>query len=96
MAQLSHVFSSVEEYYHKHHFEAIDIVKGDLERRFMQNNFLIVQNMEKALLNSANPADFTVPQEVAGLYKNNFDLHKLNLHLQMLLDVIQSSSLNGI
>ena len=47
-AQL-HVFSSVEEYYHKLYFEAISIVKGYLEKRFMQKKFLIFQQMEKAL-----------------------------------------------
>ena len=31
-----HVFSSVEDYFRKEYFEAIDIVKGDLEKRSMQ------------------------------------------------------------
>ena len=30
-----HVFASVEEYYKRDYFEAIDIIKGELERRFI-------------------------------------------------------------
>ena len=37
-----HRYSSVEEFYRKEYFQAIDSIKGDLERRFMQKSFLIL------------------------------------------------------
>ena len=49
-----HVFPSVEEYYRREYFEAIDIIKGELERRFAQENFLFARQTEELLLNSAN------------------------------------------
>ena len=49
-----HVFSNVEDLYRKEYFQAIDCVKGELERRFHQDNFLLVRNIETILINSAN------------------------------------------
>lgn len=92
----SHVFSSVEDYYRKQYYEAIDLVKGDLERRFTQKNFLIVKQIEKMLINASNGTDFDVPQELCDLYQRDVDFLKLKLHLQMLPDVVQSTSQNGI
>ena len=45
-----YVFSSVEEYYEKEHFEAIDIINGELERRFFQESFSFVRQIEKLYL----------------------------------------------
>ena len=49
-----HVFASVEEYYKREYFEAIDIINGELERRFLQESFSFVGEIEKLLLDSAN------------------------------------------
>ena len=49
-----HQFTTVEDMYGKQYFEVIDAVKGGLERRFRQQNFIFAQTVEKLLLNSAN------------------------------------------
>ena len=88
-----HVFSSVEGYFCKEYFEAIDIVKGDLEKTFKQRNFLIVQKVEKLFIECANGRSFTIPQEID---IHDIDFSKLNLHLKMLPHAIKSTPLNGI
>ena len=49
-----HVFTSVEEYFRKDYYEAIDCIIGELERRFFQDNFILVQKIERLLLENAN------------------------------------------
>ena len=42
-----HVFVSVEAHFRKEYFEAIDCIKGDLEKHFLQENFSFVQKIER-------------------------------------------------
>ena len=49
-----HVFTTVEDMYRKEYFEALDCVKGELERRFQQDNFHFVRAIESILILSAN------------------------------------------
>ena len=44
-----HTFTSIECFYCKEYFQAIDLVKAALEKRFIQKNFLIAQKIEKCL-----------------------------------------------
>ena len=41
-----HVFSSVEASFRKDYFEALDCVKGELEKRFHQENFMFIRMIE--------------------------------------------------
>ena len=90
------MFTSVEEYYRKDYFQAIDEVKGDLEKRFRQKNFLFVQSIENLLLDSANGKAFSLPEDISTLYQNDIDMTKLNIQLQMLQEAINSTPLDGI
>ena len=91
-----HRYSSVEEYYRKEYFQAIDTIKGDLENRFMQGSFLFVRKIESLLIDSANGKGVSIPKEVSDLYGNDIDFRKLELHLQMLPDAVRATPLDGI
>lgn len=56
-----HVFSSVKCYFCKEYFEAIDLVKNDLESRFTKKSFLTVQKIEKLFFECANGRQFKIP-----------------------------------
>jgi len=62
-----HWYSSVEEFYRKEYFQAIDSIKGDLESRFMQGSFLLVRKIESLLIDSANGRDVSIPEEISDL-----------------------------
>ena len=64
-----HRYSSVEEFYRKEYFQAIDNIKGDLENRFMQETFLLVRKIESLLLDSANGKDVSIPEKIRDLYE---------------------------
>lgn len=76
-----HQYSSVEEFYRKEYFQAIDSIKGDLESRFMQGSFLLVRKIESLLIGSANGRDVSFPEEISDSYKDDIDFQKLKLHL---------------
>ena len=83
-------------YYRKEYFEAIDNVKGDLHRRFQQDNFVFVRSIEALLTDSANGKTISISPKFKGLYGNDIDMEKLLIHLQMLQDVVNSVHLDGI
>ena len=91
-----HEYSSVEEFYRREYFQAIDSIKGELENHFMQESFLFVRKIETLLIDSANGKDVSIPREVSDLYKDDIDFQKLELHLQMLPDAIKCTPLDGI
>ena len=87
-----HVFSDVEDLYRKEYFEAIDCVKGELERRFHQNNFLFVRDTEAMLISSANAKPYSLSDRFVEIYGKDIDMHKLSLQLQLLPDAIKASA----
>ena len=87
-----HVFTSVEEYFRKDCYEAIDCITGELERRFCQDNFLLVQKIEGMLLDSANGKDVSIPPKIDQIYKDDINMERLLLYLKMLPDAIKSYS----
>ncbi len=91
-----HVYITVEDYYRKEYFEVIDAIKGNLEDRFLQENFVFVQKIETLLMDSANGKEVVVPQDICTMYKKDIDFSKLSLHLKMLPDAIKAVPLDGI
>lgn len=91
-----HVFSSIDEYFRKEYYEAIDLIKGELESRFSKPNFVLVREIEKVLFSSANGECTSIPEAVQSLYSNDLDMEKLHIQLQMLQDAVHSTPMNGI
>ena len=87
-----HFFPTVEDMYRKEYFEALDCVKGELKRRFQQDNFLFVRAIERILISSANGCIFSFSDRFQEVYGKDIDIHKLSLKLQLLPDAIRSSS----
>ena len=78
-----HVFTAVtvEDLYRKEYIEAIDCVKGELERRFHQDNFLFVRSIEAMLINSADGKPFNLTQKFKDIYDKHIDMERLYLQL---------------
>jgi len=72
-----HVFASVEKYYKREYFEAIDIIIGELERRFLQESFSFVREIEKLLLDSANAKSANLPEKIESIYGEDLDMERL-------------------
>ena len=87
-----HVFTDVEDLYRKEYFQAIDCVKGELQRRFHQDNFLLVRNIETILINSANGNPCSFPETFKTTFGNDIDMQKLSLQIQLLPDAIKCNN----
>ena len=83
---------AVEDLYRKEYFQAIDCVKGELERHFHQDNFLLVRNIEAILLKSANGNPGSFPNTFQETFSDDIDMQKLSLQLQILPDAIRSNA----
>ena len=91
-----YVFNSVEEFYRKVYFQAIDSITGDLENRFQQEGFSIIRKVEHLLLDSANAKEVVIPDKIHTFYNADIDFEKLELQLQLLPDAIKAVPLQGI
>ena len=91
-----HVFVSVEEYYKRQYFEAIDIINAELERRFLQESFLFVREIKKLLLNSANAISISLPEKMESIYHEDLDLNKLKVQPKILPDIVKVTPMDGI
>ena len=89
-----HRYVSPKERYRHIYFEVLELVKGEIERRFNQADFLIVQKMESLLLDVANGKP-SVPDESLSKYLgNDVDRDRLLLQLPMVADMIKNAFQN--
>ena len=82
--------------YKREYFEAIDIINGELERRFLQESFSFVRQIEKLLLDSANAKSASLPEKVKSTYHQDIDMDKLKIQLKMLPDAVKVTPMYGI
>ena len=78
------------------YFEAIDIINGELERRFLQESFSFARQIEKLLLDSANAKSASLPKKVKSIYHQDVDMDKLKIQLKMLPDAVKVTPMYGI
>ena len=69
-------FESAKDYYRHMYYDAIDTVRGQLEKRFLNQNLNIAHQMEELLINAANGSDFTLSQSIKDIYED-VDMNKL-------------------
>ena len=91
-----HEFTSIDEFYRKEYYLALDNVIGLVENRFQQEGFLLMRKIERLLLDSANSKEVMIPEEVKELYSDDIDFDKLLLQLLLLPDALKAVSLEGI
>ena len=86
-------FSPPKEFFHCQYFEVLDVLKGELSRRFDQPTFAILREIEKILIYSCNDEKNIVQStEIKTLYANSLDMNKLTTQLSLLSSVIEASN----
>lgn len=86
-----------KDYYRQKYFEVLDVVSNEISRRFNQSDLTTVADIEKMLLAAANGQEFTIPESVRTMYKEDLQMIRLPIHLQMLSDIIKRyGELTGI
>ena len=81
---------SAEDYFRQQYFEAFDLLLNEITQRFSQPTFLIVQEMEKLLIDSCNgKTPISYIHNYERLYSNSLDIPKLKVQLPLLNDVLK-------
>ena len=87
----AHLFSTPECYFRKQYFEVLDLMIHELKRWFQQERGMpVAEVIERVLLDAANGTfSGELPQELQ-MYKNDIDLTRLKVQLQMMPDLIRT------
>ena len=89
----SHEFATPQSYFRRQYYEALDLVTNELKRRFQQKRRLLVAAViEKTMLAAAGGSLEQVPDDFQ-IYKNDLDLARLQIQLQMLPDLIRTRNM---
>ena len=88
----SHRFATPEEYYRKQYFEVLDLLATELERRFDQNSFKILQEIEDVLVGSCNGEKVQFSEEFLKKYETDFKVDRLVVQLTMPPDLLNTAN----
>lgn len=77
---------------HRHiYFEALEVVVGDVERRFEQSDLQLAQEIESLLLSAANGNLTEISDSVSKFIEGDIDKSRLLVQLPMVQDMIKTS-----
>lgn len=79
-----HVYESPKDYFQPQYFDVIDKIMVELDDRFNQPSFRLVQKIEEMFITAANGEKVAVPEEIVQL-----NIDRLSLQLKMLPDLMQ-------
>ena len=88
----SHSFSTPEEYFRKQYFEAHDILIAELDRRFQQNAFTVLKDIENLLIDASNGKITPPSTQVVELYQNVILFDRLLIQLPILPDLLKTAN----
>ena len=88
----SHTFSSPEDYYRKQYYEVMDTLTEEMARRFDQATFLLLQEMERLLIDSCNGIRVTASSNFKEMYGSDLNVNTLTVQLSMLPDVVATAN----
>lgn len=89
---VNHSFSSPDDYFRKQYFEAHDIVIAELDRRFQQNAFTVLKDVENLLIDSGNGKIVSPSAQVVELYQDDIALDHLVVQLPILPDLLKTAN----
>uniref|UniRef100_A0A1X7V7W0 Uncharacterized protein n=1 Tax=Amphimedon queenslandica TaxID=400682 RepID=A0A1X7V7W0_AMPQE len=82
--------SSPKELYRQQYYEVIDLLVNEIDRRFDQETFSILQEMETLVIQSCNNKKPTPSSRFSSMY--NDDFHQLSHQLEMLQDLVTTAN----
>ena len=88
----AHQFTTVEEYFRMQYFEVLDLLSGELNRRFQQPSFKFLEEMECLLIQSCNGEHVIPSEEFSSMYGKDLQMDRLSSQLTMLSDLVRTVS----
>ena len=88
----NHHFATPQEYYRKQYFEVLDLLAAELERRFDQNSFKTLQEIERVLVDSCNGINVQFSEIFLNTYATDLKFDRLAVQLPMLPDLLKTAN----
>ena len=88
----NHHFGTPQEYYRKQYFEVLDLLATELERRFDQNSFKTLQEIERVLVESCNGKNVQFSETFVNTYATDLKFDRLAVQLAMLPDLLKTTN----
>ena len=88
----NHNFSTPEEYFRKQYYEILDLLTNELDRRFEQESFQILQQIEDLLIKSCNGITVQPSEKLLRLYAEDVNFDNLKIQLKMLPDLLHTAN----
>ena len=79
-----------KEYFRQRYFEVLDVISNEISRRFDQDDFSLVAEIEQIILSAGNGQEVVIPEAIRTAYKEDLNMTRLATHLSMLPDIIKS------
>ena len=90
-----HVYETPKDRHRHMYFEVCELAAGEVERRFIQKDLAIINDIETSLIGFANGnKEVSISEDLKVYLEDDFDLERLKTQLSMLQDVIKTCSLS--
>ena len=84
-----HVFLTPKEYFRQQYYEVLDLLSGEIDRRFNQEGIKILGQIESLLINACNGQVNQPSDTLESLYRADIDFQRLQVQLAMLPDLLK-------
>ena len=84
-----HSYEIPKDRYMHFYYEALDMAYGEIERRFHQEDFQLLQKLEHVLIQAANGVILELDDTLLKYLEKDIDLERFSTQLKMVKDMIQ-------
>lgn len=91
--EAAHTFQSPVNHYRRLYFEVLDLLDGEMDRRFEQRDLHVAADLERLIVSAAKGEIGSFPSSTVSLYEKDFDFDSLRAQLNMLPDAIRTSGI---
>lgn len=79
------------------YFEALELVYGDVQRRFNQSDLHVIKELEQLLLNASNKQEIeSLSSDLKDYLRSDVDIARLRIQLAMIPDMLRTAFASNI
>ena len=78
---IPHQYHSPKDRYRHAYFEVLEVIAGEIKRRFDQPDLQIIKDIEQLVMNTSNSNTFDISENVWKYLENDIDCAQLKNHL---------------
>lgn len=86
-----HQYQSPRHRYRHAYFEVLEVIAGEVNRRFDQPDLKIIRDIENLMINASNQATFNVSDELVTYLKDDIDCTRLKHQLLTIPDLVRTA-----